>query len=140
MAPDRLLVPLDGSPQATEALRYATETFPTAEIVVVHVLNPASGTTDIEGIMADTAGVVDEQRELAQRLFEEARETAGEQIVETEMLVGRAANEIIKYVDESEIDAIVMGSHGRDGAARLLLGSVSETVVRRSPVPVTVVR
>ena len=140
MTPQRVLVPLDGSPQAHEALTYATETFPDAEIVVVHVLNPAAGTTDIEGIMTDTAGVVDEQRQFAQELFEQARETAGDRIVDSEVLAGRAANEIVKYVSDHEIDAIVMGSHGRDGAARLLLGSVSETVVRRSPVPVTVVR
>ncbi len=140
MTPQRVLVPLDGSPQAHEALSYATETFPDADIVVVHVLNPAAGTTDIEGIMADTAGVVNEQQQFAQELFEQARETAGDQIADSEILAGRAANEIVRYVADNEIDAIVMGSHGRDGAARLLLGSVSETVVRRSPVPVTVVR
>ncbi len=140
MTPQRVLVPLDGSPQAHEALTYATETFPKAAIVVVHVVNPAAGTTDIEGIMTDTAGVVDEQQQFAEELFEQARETAGDRIVDSEVLAGRAANEIVKYVADHEIDAIVMGSHGRDGAARLLLGSVSETVVRRSPVPVTVVR
>ena len=140
MTPQRVLVPLDGSPQAHEALSYAIETFPDADIVVVHVLNPAAGTTDIEGIMADTAGVVNEQQQFAQELFEQARETAGDQIADSEILAGRAANEIVRYVADNEIDAIVMGSHGRDGAARLLLGSVSETVVRRSPVPVTVVR
>lgn len=137
----RLLVPLDGSPQSKEALRYAVETFPESEIVVVHVLNPTAGTTDLEGIVADTASILNEQQQFGDRLFDEAREIAGEdRIVETELLAGRAATEIIKYVDEQDIDGIVMGSHGRDGAARLLLGSVSETVVRRSPVPVTVVR
>ncbi len=140
MTPQRVLVPLDGSPQAHEALTYASETFPEAALIAVHVLNPAAGTTDIEGIMADTAGVVDEQQRFAEELFEQARKTAGDQIVNTEILAGRAANEIVRYVADHDIDAIVMGSHGRDGAARLLLGSVSETVVRRSPVPVTVVR
>jgi nucleotide-binding universal stress UspA family protein len=38
-----------------------------------------------------------------------------------------------------DVDALVVGSHGRDGVTRLLPGSVAETVVRRSPVPVTVV-
>lgn len=140
MAPQRVLVPLDGSPQAETALTYATETFPDAEIVVVHVVNPVAGATDIEGIMADTAGVVDERQQFGEELFEQARKTAGERIVDSEIIAGRAANEIVNYVDNNRIDAIVMGSHGRDGAARLLLGSVSETVVRRSPVPVTVVR
>ena len=139
--PRTLLVPIDGSPQSTEAVQYAVETFPDAELVVVHVLNPAAGTGDIDGMIADTAGVIGEQQEFAEELFDEARETAGAgRIVNTELLAGRAASEIVGYAADHDIDEIVMGSHGRDGAARLLLGSVSETVVRRSPVPVTVVR
>jgi nucleotide-binding universal stress UspA family protein len=137
----RLLVPIDGSPQSQEALRYAAETFPDSEITVIHVLNPAAAASEVDGMTAETAGVIDEQKQFAAELFETAREIAGEErIVETELLVGRASNQIVGYATDNEIDGIVMGSHGRDGAARLLLGSVSETVVRRSPVPVTVVR
>jgi nucleotide-binding universal stress UspA family protein len=121
-------------------LDYAVEIFPDAELVVVNVLNPATRTAGVEGVLTETADVDAEQRSFADELFEEAREIAGERIVETEQLTGRAANEIVTYATDHDIDAIVMGSHGRDGAARLLLGSVSETVVRRSPVPVTVVR
>ena len=136
-----LLVPLDGSPQSKEALQYTVETFPDADLVVVHVLNPAAGTGDIDGMIADTASVIGDQQAFAEELFDEARETVGaDRIVDTELLAGRAATEIVDYAAEHDIDEIVMGSHGRDGAARLLLGSVSETVVRRSPVPVTVVR
>ena len=139
--PRTLLVPVDGSPQSKEALRYAVETFPNAELVVIHVLNPAAGAGDLDGMVADTAGMVNEQREFAEQLFDEAREIVGaDRIVDTDLLVGRAATEVVGYADDNGIDEIVMGSHGRDGAARLLLGSVSETVVRRSPVPVTVVR
>ena len=139
--PRRLLVPIDGSPQSTAALEYAVETFPDGEIVAIHVLNPAAGTGDIDGMIADTASVIDDQREFAEELFDKARETAGaDRIVDTELLAGRAAAEIVGYATDNVVDEIVMGSHGRDGAARLLLGSVSETVVRRSPVPVTVVR
>jgi nucleotide-binding universal stress UspA family protein len=121
-------------------LDYAVEIFPDAELVVVNVLNPATRTAGVEGVLTETADVDAEKRSFADELFEEAREIAGERIVETEQLTGRAANEIVTYATDHDIDAIVMGSHGRDGAARLLLGSVSETVVRRSPVPVTVVR
>jgi|SRR6056297_2278608 len=139
--PRKLLVPLDGSPQSKEALQYAAETFPDGEIVAIHVLNPAAGTGDLDGMIADTASIVNDQQEFAEELFADARETAGaDRIVDTELLAGRAAAEIVDYATDHDIDVIVMGSHGRDGAARLLLGSVSETVVRRSPVPVTVVR
>jgi len=137
----RLLVPLDGSPQSTAALAYAVETLPDSEIVVVHVLNPAAAATGLDGVVSQTADIVDEQRSFAEELFDEARETVGDdRLVGTELLTGRATDEIVAYAANNPVDGIVMGSHGRDGAARLLLGSVSETVVRRSPVPVTVVR
>ncbi|ATW89023.1 nucleotide-binding universal stress UspA family protein [Halohasta litchfieldiae] len=137
----RLLVPLDGSPQSKEALRYAVETFPDADLVVVHVLNPAAGISNLDDLVSETADVLDEQETLATELFETAREIAGEErLVDTELLSGRAASEIVTFAQDNAVDEIVMGSHGRDGAARLLLGSVAETVVRRSPVPVTVVR
>jgi len=44
------------------------------------------------------------------------------------------------YAEDLDVDHIVMDSHGRSGASRVLLGSVAETVTRRSPVSVTIVR
>lgn len=139
--PRRLLVPIDGSPSARDALSHACETFPDAAIVVTYVLTPADSGVGPEGLLTSAADVVGEQRGFAEELFADAIETAGaDREIETALLAGSPAREIVRYAEEHDIDAIVMGSHGRDGAARLLLGSVSETVVRRSPVPVTVVR
>ena len=139
--PNRILVPLDGSPQAEKALSYAREMFPEAALVLVHVLTPADTGIGAEGLLIDAAGVVEHQQEVAEELFVEATAQIGEgHSVDTAILAGSPAREIVRYAADNDIDAIVMGSHGRDGAARLLLGSVSETVVRRSPVPVTVVR
>jgi len=56
------------------------------------------------------------------------------------VVVGRPAREITDELESGEYDHVVMGSHGRSGVSRILLGSVAETVLRRSPVPVTVVR
>jgi nucleotide-binding universal stress UspA family protein len=53
---------------------------------------------------------------------------------------GDPANEIVAYAEETDVDHIVVGSHGRSGLSRVLLGSTAEKVVRRSPVPVTVVK
>ena len=55
------------------------------------------------------------------------------------MRLGKPADEIVKYAVEREIDLIVMGTHGRDGIARMLVGSVAETVVRRASCPVLTV-
>lgn len=50
---------------------------------------------------------------------------------------GPAEQAIIEYATSEPIDQIIMGSHGRTGLSRLVLGSVAETVAQRSPVPVT---
>jgi nucleotide-binding universal stress UspA family protein len=59
-----------------------------------------------------------------------------EQLVE----VGDAADVICRVADRLRVDVIIVGSHGRSGLGRLLLGSVSEQVVRHAPCPVLVVR
>jgi len=70
----------------------------------------------------------------------EAIATEHGRAVETRTRLGTPAQEILEYVERNPIDHVVIGSHGRSGVARILLGSVAEVVVRRSPVPVTVVR
>jgi nucleotide-binding universal stress UspA family protein len=133
----RILVPYDGSEQSANALRYATATFDEWTITLLHVVEPDG--------LADQIGLSDEpddpRREGATEMLETTREqhdhAAG---IETAVVAGRPIHEILQYTEENSVDHIVMGSHGRDGAVRLLLGSVAETIVRRAPVPVTVVR
>jgi nucleotide-binding universal stress UspA family protein len=63
--------------------------------------------------------------------------------VTTAVLHGSATEEILTYVDDHDIDVVVVGTrghHGLEGLERFLLGSVTERVVRRSPVPVLTVR
>lgn len=144
-----LLVPVDGSPLSKQALEFALEEYDAASIVALHVLDPTdpgySSATEID-VRNEPRHGSDEWYERAdeeeKRIFEDARELAADTDadLETERAVGDPAREIVDYAEDHEIDQIVMGSHGRTGATRLLLGSVAELVVRRSPVPVTVVR
>lgn len=60
--------------------------------------------------------------------------------VESVILEGSPANEIVNFADENDIDLIVMGTLGRTGIQRFLLGSVAQNVVRHSKKPVLVVR
>jgi nucleotide-binding universal stress UspA family protein len=53
--------------------------------------------------------------------------------------IGDPAEEIVRYAHEHAMDLIVMGTHGREGVMRVVLGSVAETVVRRAPCPVLTV-
>ncbi|MFP8889062.1 universal stress protein [Natrialbaceae archaeon A-CW2] len=136
---ERVLVPYDGSDHAEAALRFAFETHPDATIVVFHVVEPFAEHTDagVENVRRwqDTA------REYAETAFEEAAAVAAEydRSVETDWEYGRPQHVIVRYVTDHDVDQVVMGSRGRNGLDRLLLGSIAETVVRRVPVPVTVV-
>ncbi|GKZ12991.1 universal stress protein [Haladaptatus sp. T7] len=137
----KILVPLDGSEQATEALSYTFSEFPDADITVINVIDPIDvGYTSTVGMPGYSEEWYEESKENANALFEEARELADEHGVTltTKTEVGQPAQTIVDYAEE--FDQIIMGSHGRSGVSRILLGSVAETVVRRSSVPVTVVR
>jgi nucleotide-binding universal stress UspA family protein len=137
-----VLVPVDGSEQSFDALEYALSEFGDATITVLAVLDPAevgAGTEIAMAVHADEWMETAEKR--AESHFERAREIAEGTGVDlrTETEIGRPARTIVEFA-EGGIDHVVMGSHGREGVSRILLGSVAETVVRRSPVPVTVVR
>jgi nucleotide-binding universal stress UspA family protein len=134
----KILVPVDESEQSREALRYAHETFPDGAITILHVI-PAEGYW---------AGFVDDPKDVpgyekAREHADELLETAGTEVgveIETRIEFGDPAMEIVDYAGKGGFDTVVIGSHGRTGAARILLGSVAESVARRSPVPVTIVR
>ncbi|SIR75973.1 universal stress protein [Natronorubrum thiooxidans] len=136
---ETVLVPHDGSEHADAALRFALETFSDASVVVLHVVEPFAEHTD--------AGVEDggrwrrRAREHAADVFDGISDivAAFETTVDTVWRYGRPKHVIVRYLEEEGIDQVVMGSRGRSGIDRLLLGSVAETVVRRASVPVTIV-
>lgn len=136
----RVLVPIDGSPQANDAIALAADLFPQSEITLLHVADPAErNETNAE---RETGQQLETEHERATRLFEVAKaDLEGTDVtVETAVVTGSPWREIVAYVDDHGIDHVLMGSHGRDGASRFLLGSVAELVVRRSSAPVTVVK
>ncbi|MFC4541396.1 universal stress protein [Halosolutus amylolyticus] len=135
--PKHVIVPIDGSEQAGRALDYALEEYPDAAITLLHVFSGGPPEIHLEKRGSDYDDLRARRREMLDRLADE-RAHGGP--IETEVVTGRPSREIVRYADEHDIDHVVMGSHGRDGASRVLLGSVAETVVRRTPVPVTVVR
>lgn len=139
---DRILVPYDGSPQATEALELALEDYPNASVIALYVIEIP------DGRWAQLVGpelqipVTERAEEYAAEILESATEIAAERdrSLETEIATGEPDHRIVAHAEEESVDLIVIGSHGQEGISRLLLGSVAENVVRRSPVPVLVVR
>ena len=138
----RILVPLDGSPQSWTAFEYALAEQTDAAITLLHVIDPVEGGYAVRpGSPLAGEKWYQDARGRATDLFEEAQETAdADADLKTVIEVGRPATTIVEYGRTDEFDAVVMGSHGRSGVSRILLGSVAETVVRRSSIPVTVVR
>jgi nucleotide-binding universal stress UspA family protein len=133
----RILVPVDGSPRSAAAVRFTTEEWPDADVVLLYVIDPVeSGYT---GSVLPTAAETWYQRARAdaEETFAELAADAGIE-PETMVTVGRPASEIVEAA--ADVDHVVVGSHGRTGVTRIVLGSVAEAVARRSPVPVTIVR
>lgn len=136
-----VLVPVDDSEPARAAVEHAVREYPDAAITLLHVLSPEFSAYGEGGAYAYDA-ILEAREEEAEALLEEIRELAADHDgrVTAELVVGRPAREIVSFAEESGHDHIVVGSHGRSGASRVLLGSVAERVARRAPVPVTIVR
>lgn len=141
---ESILVPIDGSLPATAALDHALARFADGEITVLYVIDADEPNGSLRQRLLKEE--CEEQRrvgeEAAGRVLEEARRHADGSGVEiaTVTAFGRPARRIVAYAEENGIDRIVMGTHGRSGLSRLLLGSVAEVVSQGSSVPVTTVR
>ncbi|MFD1634585.1 universal stress protein [Haloplanus ruber] len=139
----RLLVPVDGSDPADAALEFTLKEYPDADITALSVVDPTDvGYGSMEAAPSTFDHLQQNAEERTEAVLETARETAAEQGIEltTETVIGVPSRAIVEWAENNDPDGIVIGSHGREGVTRVLLGSVAESVVRRSPVPVTVVR
>ncbi|WP_136717795.1 universal stress protein [Halorientalis salina] len=142
---DHVLVPMDESPLSAEALEHALEKHDDADFTVIHVLDfvdagyGAPMESTLPGYWEEWYESATEE---AEALFDDAQDVADEYDVtlDTEAVVGQPGRSVVEYADEHDVDQIVMGSHGRTGLSRLILGSVAENVVRRAHCPVTIVR
>ena len=140
---EHVLVAMDGSTLSRDSLVYARDVFPDARVTAVHVANPeldmlpADATDVFEAGLDSLDGVGDET---AQAVFETMRDVAGDESIDVTYLVGPVEDRLIEYIEDGEFDHVVMGTHGRDGLSRLLIGSVAEAVVRRTDVPTILVK
>lgn len=136
-----LLVPMDGHAPSETALEYALSEFPDARITVLYVIGVVDSESEADRVSGYRAERYEREREAAMDCFETVERYAAEAehaAVSTEIGYGPPSRTIPEYADG--FDGVVMGEHGQSGARQILLGSVAETVVRRAPVPVTVVR
>jgi nucleotide-binding universal stress UspA family protein len=136
-----VLVAYDGSEPAQQAVKHAVEEIGDEELVLLRVVEVAGGSLEA-GIDLVKEKLKEKRNEGAAELSDELTRILNESDVEfrVETVAGKPAKEIVSFAGKNDISQIVIGSHGRTGASRVLLGSVAQNVVRRAPTTVTVVR
>ncbi len=156
----KILVPLDGSKLAECALPYAEELAKgcnTEEVILISVTERVRGQTgapeaqevyrasDKPGVQRAsseiTVTVGKMQRQAQRYLGRIAKRLVAKGIqVQTDVLLGKPAEEIASFAEHNDADIIVMSSHGRSGPSRWAYGSVADRVLRASCIPVLMVR
>lgn len=140
----KILVPVDGSKGANAAVVFAAKLAQAtgAELTLLHVFdNMAAAAIGLHQL--PKAEVEQTVQRVAQGSFESAQaalKEVGSVTAHTKVGLGDPAKEIVAVAKADQVDLVVMGTRGLSPVKELLLGSVSETVIRTAPCPVTVVR
>ena len=141
----QILVPTDFSEPAGAALRYAralAEEFG-SHLHIFHVVpepfvypwGTEISTLPLADLLAQSQAVSNTR--LAELIPKEQAPAGG---LTTSTAIGTPMDRILSYINDTHIDLVVMGTHGRGPVGHLLLGSVAERIVRHSPVPVLTVK
>jgi nucleotide-binding universal stress UspA family protein len=139
-----ILVPIDGSEPAWDALTFALEHHADADITAYYVISTMSAPDEavIEQAYEHDDGINKARREYATDVLDDATQVAAEYGVDisTDYERGIPREAILDYAEDQDIDQIIMGSHGHTGLTRFMVGSTAEKVTRQAPAPVTIVR
>lgn len=143
----RIVVAIDGSPNAEHALRHAVDLARglSAALCIVHVVDTGWLGLGME-LSFDTEPLACARRAAGARLLEDARRTAQTaglaaetRLEELSSPADSVAAAIARAAAAWPADLVVLGTHGRRGVERMLLGSVAEGAARLSPAPVLLV-
>lgn len=138
-----ILVPVDGSENGVRAARFATEMATAMGIGVrLFYVFPAAS-VEIIGMAGMSRADIDQAAQAAaQRAFDQTREALGSDLtdkIEQETSIGDPAEEIIRYTEDDHAVLVVIGRRGLSRMKSLMLGSVSDKVIRHAKSPVTVI-
>lgn len=144
----RILVSIDGSPTSDRGLDEASKLAQgnDATLRLVHIVDPIPFTVGYEALGRDTMRDIAAIENAAQHLLDAGKQraqAAGVKNVETvliERTTARISERIVEEARSWSAELIVIGTHGRRGVGRMLLGSDAEQTVRIAPVPVLLVR
>lgn len=142
----RILQPTDFSECSAQATQYAFHLAAQlgAQLHLLHVIE------DLRAVVPDyyygavvwPQDLLEQMEAGAQRSLEKLVEAHGDTAQPAVLAVrqGTPFRTIVKYAEEHDVDLVVIGSHGRSGLGRMVMGSVAERVVRHAPCPVLTVR
>jgi nucleotide-binding universal stress UspA family protein len=144
----RLLVPLDGSRFGSRAVRYAIEIahYFDAEVILLHVIQsaiPSIQTPTSPEIAARAAFEADKRNTARAKryLSRKVRAIKSQDIKASyQVIIGDPAQSIMEFTENGKIDLVVMTTHGRSGLRRAVMGSVADSVIRKSGLPILVIR
>lgn len=143
-AVERILIPIDFSEHSKIALTYGEEiqNIYSTKIDVLHIFedmnHPVYYHSSEKEIEEFKNKLIKNSRSSIQRFLNEAKFEQNE--TEVHFREGHVAREITKFIEENNIDLVIIPSHGQSGLEHFLLGSISEKVVRRSMCPVLTVK
>ena len=134
----KILFPTDFSPYGQEALRWATSLARDtgATLIIVHVEEPPMAYGGGEMYLGAEEG----DREELRKALVKVLPTDPKIPFQHKLLVGDPATAVVEVAEQEGVDFIVMGTHGRSGLSRLLMGSVAEAIVRKAKCPVLTVK
>jgi nucleotide-binding universal stress UspA family protein len=153
---NKILAPLDGSKLSECALEYVKEVATgchVSEVVLLKVLEPfpvkyaeySGSRTKVEENIQEAENLRKQAHEIAEQYLGKVKETLHKQGISVQSVVIQAeenksaAEEILDYAKNNNVELIVMSTHGRSGITRWAFGSVTDRVVRHSLVPVLTV-
>ena len=143
----RILVPVDGSPTSTqglsEALRLARMSG--GQVRLLHLVDTLSLALTLGAYGAFSGDIADDLRKEGEKILKSCSQQALDAGVTADVVMeegtrGRLAELVQEQVRSWPADVVVLGTHGRRGVGRMVLGSYAEQVVRSCPVPVLLVR
>lgn len=140
----KILIPVDGAETAQRAVEWVAQTMEggrSADVVLLNVRRGPVYRGELEPLEYETIErhEREQQRKVLARALERARGRGMTQVT-VEGAQGPIGDEIVRAAREKGIDQIVMGTHGRDTAGALFLGSVAHRVAHLAPMPVTLVK
>jgi len=141
----KILVPCDFSEQAIQAFRFALDIARETKgsVHLVHVVElPVIHDPVFMPVMSFEEALINEFRENAEKQFQklQSKYAGPADKIYTQVLFGGTFRMLTDYIEKEQIDLVVMGTRGASGAREVLVGSNTEKVVRRSPVPVIAVK